>query len=160
MDSWTLQTAQSDLVSLLEDRVDDVEDEEREQNPSVSRIIGHAILFLIAGGAVAAFFADPLVGAISGFSATSGISPFFISFVVTPLATSSSEAISSLMFARRKRRRNISMSYCQVRPLPSWTQFQILLERRNGFLRIKEENEGSKVLQIEGFYLISLPLAS
>jgi hypothetical protein len=35
------------------------------------------------------------------------------------LATSSSEAISSLMFARRKRRRNISMSYCQVRPLPS-----------------------------------------
>lgn len=45
-------------------------------------------------------------------------------------------------------------------PLRSCTPFRILLERRNALLRVREEDEDSKVLQIRGFYLISLPLVS
>ncbi|CAM6038452.1 unnamed protein product [Sphagnum compactum] len=40
--------------------------------------------------------------------------PFFIAFIATPLATNSSEAISSILFARRKHKKNISMTFSQI----------------------------------------------
>jgi Ca2+/Na+ antiporter len=108
----TLQNAKLDLALLEDEAQDDEEEDENKQPPSRRQIIGKAVLYLVAGAAVAAIFADPLVSAIGGFSKASGISPFFIA---TPLATNSSEAISSLIFAKRKRKRNISMTYSQVR---------------------------------------------
>lgn len=110
-----MQAAKAELAILDEgDDDDDDDDEEHEQAPTRAQVITKAVFYLIAGAAVAAVFADPLVDAISGFSRASGISPFFISFIATPLATNSSEAISSLIFARRKRKKNISMTYSQV----------------------------------------------
>jgi Ca2+/H+ antiporter len=38
---------------------------------------------LLAGAALAAFFADPLVDSIGSFSAASNIPPFFVAFVVS-----------------------------------------------------------------------------
>lgn len=110
-----MQSAKLDLASLEDEGNDDDEEDENKAPPSRRQIIGKAVLYLVAGAAVAAVFADPLVDAIGGFSKASGISPFFISFIATPLATNSSEAISSLIFAKRKRKKNISMTYSQVR---------------------------------------------
>ena len=111
-----MQNAKSELALLEgDDDDDDDDDDEQHEAPTRAQVIRNAILYLIAGATVAAVFADPLVSAIGGFSKASGISPFFISFIATPLATNSSEAISSLIFARRKRKRNISMTYSQVR---------------------------------------------
>lgn len=110
-----MQNAKFDLASLEEDSIEDEEDDESKGTPTRGQVIAKAICYLIAGAAVAAIFADPLVDAIGGFSKASGISPFFISFIATPLATNSSEAISSLIFAKRKRKKNISMTYSQVR---------------------------------------------
>ena len=45
----------------------------------------------------------------------SHIPPFFVAFCVTPLASNASELVSSLVFASRKRMKNISLTYCQVR---------------------------------------------
>lgn len=110
-----MQKAREELAVLGEgDDDDDDDDEENEEAPSRAQIIGRAVGYLIAGATVAAIFADPLVDAIGGFSKASGISPFFISFIATPLATNSSEAISSLIFAKRKRKKTISMTYSQV----------------------------------------------
>jgi Ca2+/H+ antiporter len=39
---------------------------------------------LLAGAALAGFFADPLVDSIGSFSAASNIPPFFVAFVVSP----------------------------------------------------------------------------
>ncbi|XP_024370568.1 sodium/calcium exchanger NCL1 [Physcomitrium patens] len=108
------QNAKFDLASLEEDSIEDEEDDESKGTPTRGQVIAKAICYLIAGAAVAAIFADPLVDAIGGFSKASGISPFFISFIATPLATNSSEAISSLIFAKRKRKKNISMTYSQI----------------------------------------------
>jgi len=110
-----MQTASLDLALLQDDADDDSDDDENEAAPTQRQIIMKAVGYLIAGAAVAAIFADPLVDAIGGFSKASGISPFFISFIATPLATNSSEAISSLIFARRRRKKNISMTFSQVR---------------------------------------------
>jgi len=107
-----MQSVNVDL--LQEDDDDDDDDDEEQPEPSRKQVITKAVFHLIAGAAVAAVFADPLVDAISGFSKASGISPFFISFIATPLATNSSEAISSLIFAKRQRKKTISMTYSQV----------------------------------------------
>jgi hypothetical protein len=105
------------LAILQEEQEDDDNDDADEENkapPTKGQIINTAVLYLIAGAALAAFFADPLVDAIGGFSKASGISPFFIAFTATPLATNSSEAISSILFARRKHKKNISMTFSQI----------------------------------------------
>ena len=44
----------------------------------------------------------------------SQIPAFFVAFCVTPLASNASELVSSLVFASRKRMKNISLTYCQV----------------------------------------------
>jgi len=110
------QENQGENVDLLQidDDDDDDDDDEEQGEPSRKQVITTAVCYLIAGAAVAAVFADPLVDAISGFSKASGISPFFISFIATPLATNSSEAISSFIFARRRRKKTISMTYSQI----------------------------------------------
>ncbi|KAJ7298459.1 hypothetical protein O6H91_Y577200 [Diphasiastrum complanatum] len=110
---WDVEHAQASLASLLEDPDDEEEDEPAHQLSKV-QIVAHAILLIVGGTLLAAVFADPLVDAIDNFSKASGIPNFFISFVATPLATTSSEAISSLMFATRRRKRYISMTCSQI----------------------------------------------
>jgi Ca2+/Na+ antiporter len=118
-ENWDFEAQNAKMhYTTLEDEANDDDDEDDEEGkegaPSRKQIIIKAICFLIAGAALAAIFADPLVDAIGGFSRASGISPFFISFIATPLATNSSEAISSLIFAKKKRKKNISMTYSQI----------------------------------------------
>ncbi|KAJ7554652.1 hypothetical protein O6H91_05G002100 [Diphasiastrum complanatum] len=105
--------AHASLASLLEDPEDE-DDEEPAHQLSKAQIVARAILLIVGGTLLAAVFSDPLVDAVDNFSKASGIPTFFISFVATPLATNSSEAISSLMFATRKRKKNISMTYSQI----------------------------------------------
>ncbi|KAJ7387752.1 Alpha/beta hydrolase domain-containing protein 11 [Desmophyllum pertusum] len=42
------------------------------------------------------------------------ISPFYVSFVVTPLCSNASELVSSLIFAAKKKKENISMTFAQL----------------------------------------------
>jgi Ca2+/Na+ antiporter len=48
-------------------------------------------------------------------SRATGIAPFVVGFVLTPLASNSSEFVSSLTFAARKKRKNMSLTLSQVR---------------------------------------------
>jgi len=61
-----------------------------------------------------ALFADPMVDAVSSFSKASRIPAFFVAFVITPFASNASELVSSINFAKGKRIKNISLTYCQV----------------------------------------------
>ena len=45
----------------------------------------------------------------------SGIPAFYVAFCVTPFASNASELVSSFMFARRKQRKNISLTFSQAR---------------------------------------------
>lgn len=49
---------------------------------------------------------------------TSGVPPFFVAFLLTPLASNASELLSSLKFAASKRRRSASLTFAQVPPHP------------------------------------------
>lgn len=74
-----------------------------------------AALLLLLGSVIAAATADPLVDAVNGFSAATSIPTFFISFIALPMATNSSEAVSAIIFASRKKVRSASLTFSEVR---------------------------------------------
>jgi Ca2+/Na+ antiporter len=55
-----------------------------------------------------------MVDSIGAFSRASGIPPFFVAFVVTPFASNASELLSSIIFARKRHKRNISLTFSQI----------------------------------------------
>ena len=71
-------------------------------------------MLIALGTVIVSVFSDPMVDAIVNFSSASGIPAFYISFVVTPLASNSSELVSSFIFASKKRVKNNSVVYSQV----------------------------------------------
>ena len=71
-------------------------------------------MMLLLGAIIAAAFADPLVDAVDNFSDATSIPTFFISFIALPLATNSSEAVSAIIFASRKKIRTASLTYSEV----------------------------------------------
>lgn len=105
-----MQEAQSEHA-MLTDQGDEVEEESTE-NPTWTSF--KAILLLILGTIIAAVFADPLVDAVDNFSDATSIPSFFISFIAMPLATNSSEAVSAIIFASRKKRKLASLTFSEV----------------------------------------------
>ncbi|KAJ0700886.1 putative EF-hand domain, calcium/proton exchanger, sodium/calcium exchanger membrane region [Helianthus annuus] len=91
---------------------DDEEEEEGVDDPRTTTI--KAVLLLLLGTVIAAVFADPLVDAVDNFSAATHIPSFFISFMVLPLATNSSEAVSAIIFATRKKQRSASLTFSEL----------------------------------------------
>ncbi|XP_030479631.2 sodium/calcium exchanger NCL [Cannabis sativa] len=89
----------------------DQSDELVEGIVNAKTIIVKAVLYLLLGTAIAAAFADPLVDAVDNFSSATSIPKFFISFIALPLATNSSEAVSAIIFATRKKKRTSSLTF-------------------------------------------------
>jgi Ca2+/Na+ antiporter len=82
------------------------------ENPTL--MITKAVLLLVLGTVMAAVFADPLVDAVDNFSLATSIPSFFISFIFMPLATNSSEAVSAIIFASRKKQRTSSLTFSEI----------------------------------------------
>ncbi|XP_002987555.2 sodium/calcium exchanger NCL1 [Selaginella moellendorffii] len=110
------QSAQTSYMALMDGQGGGEEKEEEESGESMTKnqIITKAVLLIVLGALIAGIFADPLVDSIENFSSATGIPSFFIAFVATPLATNSSEAISSVLFAAKKKKQNISLTYSQI----------------------------------------------
>ncbi|KAG6542645.1 hypothetical protein Mapa_015976 [Marchantia paleacea] len=117
-DFWAAQSTEArKVLDLLEKEAagDESDEEEKEiTNSEANTIKKTAGLYLLGGAALAALFADPLVDSIGGFSSSSGIPPFFVAFVVTPFASNASELFSSILFAKQRRKKNISLTFSQL----------------------------------------------
>ena len=93
----------------------DGDEDEDAVPPTKLAIVRESALKLAAGMVLIALFADPMVGAVSSLSRACGMpSPFFASFVLTPFASNASELVSSLYFAAKKKKKNISLTYSQI----------------------------------------------
>ena len=81
-------------------------------------------------------------------SRVTGIPAFVVGFVLTPLASNSSEFVSSLRFAARKRRKNMSLTFSQVRGC--WQGFRAV----RGKTKVGEggggRREGKRVANLVG----------
>eukprot|EP00455_Lapot_gusevi_P045713 TRINITY_DN588_c0_g2_i1.p1 TRINITY_DN588_c0_g2~~TRINITY_DN588_c0_g2_i1.p1 ORF type:complete len:472 (+),score=186.00 TRINITY_DN588_c0_g2_i1:277-1692(+) len=97
--------------SKEESKEDEEEEEEEEQFWELTdrQLLMNASLILLLATAVVSFFSDPMVDVISAFGKTLNISPFYISFVITPIASNASEVIAGLIFARKKTNESISL---------------------------------------------------
>ncbi|KAH9309166.1 hypothetical protein KI387_037077 [Taxus chinensis] len=97
------------------DNLADQDEEEETVVDSPHKVYLRAVLLMLGGAVIAGVFADPLVDAVDNFSDATNIPSFFISFIVMPLATNSSEGVSALIFASRKKKRTASLTYSEVR---------------------------------------------
>ncbi|KAJ0694892.1 putative EF-hand domain, calcium/proton exchanger, sodium/calcium exchanger membrane region [Helianthus annuus] len=93
---------------------DGVEDDEEAGVDDPRRTSIKAVLYLLLGTCIAAAFADPLVDAVGGFSTATSIPSFYISFIFLPLATNSSDAVSAIIFATRKKQRSASLTFSEL----------------------------------------------
>nr|CAD1822259.1 unnamed protein product [Ananas comosus var. bracteatus] len=94
------------LIEMSDEAAESVE------NPTWTCV--QAVLLLLLGTVMAAMFADPLVDAVHNFSNATKIPSFFISFIAMPLATNSSEAVSAIIFASRKKQRTSSLTFSEI----------------------------------------------
>lgn len=92
---------------------DEEDDEEVEKIENAKWNAFKAVLMLFLGTAIAAAFAHPFVDSINSFSTATRIPPFFVGFVVLPFVRSS-EGLSAMIFAGRKKQRSASLTFSQV----------------------------------------------
>jgi len=99
-----------------EDDAEEDDDVEDEDNSLSSRweLQTKAFGYLGLGTLLVTVFSDPMVEVIGNIAQTLDISPFYVSFIVTPIASNASEAFSALIFAMKKSNKSISLTYAAL----------------------------------------------
>lgn len=107
----------SDFKSKTKEELEALQNENEEEVSEVDnpyKIYLKAVMLMLGGAILAGIFADPLVDAVDNFSDATSIPSFFISFIIMPLATNSSEGVSAIIFASRKKKRTASLTYSEI----------------------------------------------
>jgi len=102
-----------DAVDVKEGEDEKEEEEEEEEqywHLTDTEIKIKAVLILLTGTAICTIVSDPMVDVISNIGTQLNISPFYISFIITPLASNASEVIAGLVFARKKTSEGITLT--------------------------------------------------
>ncbi|XP_047168145.1 sodium/calcium exchanger NCL-like [Vigna umbellata] len=73
-----------------------------------------AIGYVVLGVTMLALLAEPLIASVQQFSEEAGISSFFISFILVPLATNFREATSAIKEASHKKSSNTSQTIYEI----------------------------------------------
>ncbi|KAM0070892.1 putative EF-hand domain, sodium/calcium exchanger membrane region, EF-hand domain pair [Helianthus debilis subsp. tardiflorus] len=73
-----------------------------------------AIILLIVGILMITFLAEPLVESVRQFSESVKIEPFYVSFILVPLATNARTAIAAIRAASQKRHHTTSFTFSEI----------------------------------------------
>jgi len=97
----------------------DEEDEDEEEEEEYWHLTDNelklkAMSILLFATGIVAVFSDPMVDVINNLGGKMKISPFYVSFVVTPLASNASEVISGVIFARKKTTQAVSLCFASL----------------------------------------------
>ena len=84
------------------------EDEQRK------RILRRSFSMMFFGVFIVILFSDPLVDVLNELGEICGISPFYVSFVLAPLASNASEIISAYYYAEKKTTKTVTISLCTL----------------------------------------------
>jgi hypothetical protein len=111
---WKLKAQEKREQREQEEAKEDDDEEEADEGPKQPKwkigLKAGAIMFV--GTAIVALFSDPMVDTISNFSTIIKLkNPFYVSFIVTPITSNASELIAALIFAAKKKKKNISLTY-------------------------------------------------
>jgi len=82
---------------------DDVEEEEDELPKAWSRNqkLAYACALLLGGTFIVSLFSDPMVEVLGNFGNAINVPPFYVSFIVTPLASNAAEVLTGLSMAAK-----------------------------------------------------------
>jgi Ca2+/Na+ antiporter len=101
-----------------EEEEDDDEEEEEEDEEAAgltpAQIKMRAFITLAFGVGLVTLFSDPMVDVLTVIGNRLDVSPFYISFIVTPIVSNASELISSIQSSAKKTRKSIDMTYSQL----------------------------------------------
>jgi len=96
------------------------EDEEEEEVPEdftdlspdeqQAAIKKRAFLMLLVGTALVVIFSDPMVDVLQELANRAGIPPFYVAFVLAPLASNATEVLASQYYAAKKTRKTITVA--------------------------------------------------
>ncbi|KAK1418088.1 hypothetical protein QVD17_27227 [Tagetes erecta] len=73
-----------------------------------------AIILLIVGIVMLTVLAEPLVESVRQFSESARIEPFYVSFILVPLATNARTAIAAIRAANQKRHHTTSLTFSEI----------------------------------------------
>lgn len=99
---------------------DDDEEEEHEEMPEdfydlspedqQKAIKLRAFKMLALGTVLVVYFSDPMVEVMQEIAVRASISPFYVSFVLAPLASNSSEVLASVFYAKKKTSKTMTVA--------------------------------------------------
>jgi len=69
-----------------------------------------AFKMLFIGTLMVVYFSDPMVDVMQEIAVKASIPPFYVSFVLAPLASNSSEVVASMFYAAKKTRKTMTVS--------------------------------------------------
>lgn len=69
-----------------------------------------AFKMLFIGTIMVVYFSDPMVDVMQEIAVKASIPPFYVSFVLAPLASNSSEVVASMFYASKKTRKTMTVS--------------------------------------------------
>jgi len=75
------------------------------------RIKIRAATYMLTGTALVLVFSDPMVDVLSALGNKMGVKPFYVSFVLAPLASNASELLASFNYASKKTSKSITISF-------------------------------------------------
>eukprot|EP00474_Spongospora_subterranea_P011366 CRZ11824.1 hypothetical protein [Spongospora subterranea] len=111
-DSLNMHAVLLDVPEVEDEWDDDCDEAELEFSAlSSSEIRRKAFRTLLLATVLVAVFSFPMVTTINVFATNLGISPFYVSFIVTPLASNASEIISALQFAAKRNSKGVSLMF-------------------------------------------------
>ncbi|CAL0326527.1 unnamed protein product [Lupinus luteus] len=73
-----------------------------------------AIMYVVLGIAMLSILAEPLIESVKNFSNNAGFHPFFISFILIPLAINAREATSAIKEVSHKKPRTTSLAISEI----------------------------------------------
>lgn len=85
-----------------EDDEDEEDEEDEHAHMTSTQMLRTAALYILGGTFIVTMFSDPLVEVIGETGKILEWNPFYISFLVTPLASNASEFIAAIKFAAKK----------------------------------------------------------
>jgi len=95
-----------------DDEEDDMPEDIQHLTPAEQqrKIKQRAAVLCGVGTVLVVVFSDPMVDVMSNLGKRIGVPPFYIAFVLAPLASNASELIASLLYAQKKSKKTITVS--------------------------------------------------
>eukprot|EP00968_Pinguiococcus_pyrenoidosus_P004563 scaffold301_cov243-Pinguiococcus_pyrenoidosus.AAC.68 len=115
------------------------------------RVLMRSFYMMGLGTALVLLFSDPMVDVLSEFGKRINVPPFYVSFILAPLASNASELIASYNYALKKTRNSITISLTALEGAGSMNNtfclgvFMVLI-----YAKVRLASHGAGVYRAEG----------